>query len=343
MKIAVLSDIHSNYSALEKVLTNAQEKGVEHFWILGDLFGYGPNPCECLEWLLHEKERADWVLGNHDAMLIGMSILSKNGHSKDFLSWLLGRKYQERIRKLNNFSFKELYEVGYDPKSGKVPDPVKALQLNLADLERKPKMYTAWRKMFTGAHIGPLKISKDGINYWLVHASRLPGEQLGPYIYPWSPEHLSDEIRSLMNEKAKKTAPIVQWYGHSHVANLITLKESDMGENLRDRDDTCFDVERTYTLGKNITLANPGSVGQPRNGDTRACYAILDTLNKEVTFHRVNYAIRQTTREMTLKGYPDRLVERLQKAYLPSDQPPNDSWRDCLENQKNTEIIDYEQ
>ena len=323
MKIAILSDIHSNYYALESVLSDAEKKGVERYWLLGDLFGYGPYPCECLEWLLREKGHINWVMGNHDAMLIGLSLLAEEERSKDFLSWLLGQGYLERIKKLNDFAFKELYEVGYDPKSEIVPDPIKALQINLNELESHPELNGYWQKMFTRRRVGPLKISKDGINYWLVHASRLPGEQLGPYIYPWSPQHLSDEYDSLAREQTTDSAPIVQWYGHSHVSYLIALDEADEEEkNYIHRGGTCIEVEKTYPLGKTITLANPGSVGQPRNGDPRACYAVLDTGEKEITFYRINYDIRRTAKEMTGKGYPNRLVERLGKAMLPSDSAP---------------------
>ena len=47
--IAILSDIHGNLEALDAVLNDARSIGASSIYCLGDLIGYGPNPCECLE------------------------------------------------------------------------------------------------------------------------------------------------------------------------------------------------------------------------------------------------------------------------------------------------------
>ena len=57
---------------------------------------------------------------------------------------------------------------------------------------------------------------------------------------------------------------------------------------------------------------NPGSVGQPRDQDPRAAYAILDTDAATVTFARVAYAIAQTQRQMAECGLPTALIRRLE-------------------------------
>src|SRR5580704_14658970 len=46
---AIISDIHGNLEALQAVLKDAARNAVEEIYCLGDLVGYGPNPCECLE------------------------------------------------------------------------------------------------------------------------------------------------------------------------------------------------------------------------------------------------------------------------------------------------------
>lgn len=72
-----------------------------------------------------------------------------------------------------------------------------------------------------------------------------------------------------------------------------------------------------YILGEPIKLANgrliinPGGVGQPRDGDPRASYLILDTEALTVTYHRVSYPIQQTQAKMTEAGLPSRLITRL--------------------------------
>ena len=56
---------------------------------------------------------------------------------------------------------------------------------------------------------------------------------------------------------------------------------------------------------------NPGSVGQPRDGDPRAAYALLDTTEGAISFHRVEYDIGVTQRLMIEAGLPDMLIDRL--------------------------------
>jgi diadenosine tetraphosphatase ApaH/serine/threonine PP2A family protein phosphatase len=57
---------------------------------------------------------------------------------------------------------------------------------------------------------------------------------------------------------------------------------------------------------------NPGSVGQPRDGDPRAAYALVDTELHELTFGRVNYDIGLTQRQMLEHNLPINLIRRLQ-------------------------------
>lgn len=61
---AVISDIHSNLEALTVVLADIEKRGIETIYCLGDVVGYGPDPCECLDLII---EKTEWcVLGNHD-------------------------------------------------------------------------------------------------------------------------------------------------------------------------------------------------------------------------------------------------------------------------------------
>ena len=62
--IAILSDVHSNLEALEAVLADVAEHGVEDVYCLGDMVGYGPNPRECLDLLIERCKVV--ILGNHD-------------------------------------------------------------------------------------------------------------------------------------------------------------------------------------------------------------------------------------------------------------------------------------
>ena len=64
MKRAIISDIHGNLEALNRVLEHIAEQNVDEIFCLGDVIGYGPNPCECLD-LVIEKAKVG-LLGNHD-------------------------------------------------------------------------------------------------------------------------------------------------------------------------------------------------------------------------------------------------------------------------------------
>jgi diadenosine tetraphosphatase ApaH/serine/threonine PP2A family protein phosphatase len=60
-------------------------------------------------------------------------------------------------------------------------------------------------------------------------------------------------------------------------------------------------------------LAIVGSVGQPRDGNTAACYAMLDVEQSVMTFHRVPYDWETAARKILAAGLPERLAARLRK------------------------------
>ncbi|MBU1299029.1 MAG: metallophosphoesterase, partial [Bacteroidetes bacterium] len=64
MRIAIISDIHSNLEALQKSISIIEENKVDKIICLGDVVGYGANPKECLK-IIHEIS-SFILLGNHD-------------------------------------------------------------------------------------------------------------------------------------------------------------------------------------------------------------------------------------------------------------------------------------
>jgi diadenosine tetraphosphatase ApaH/serine/threonine PP2A family protein phosphatase len=77
MRVAVVSDIHSNLHALEAVLAAIDEDAPDELWCLGDLVGYGARPNECCAAI---AERADVCLvGNHDLAVRGTIDLAEFG------------------------------------------------------------------------------------------------------------------------------------------------------------------------------------------------------------------------------------------------------------------------
>jgi predicted phosphodiesterase len=98
------------------------------------------------------------------------------------------------------------------------------------------------------------------------------------------------------------TAPLVL-VGHSHVALAIGLDDTELHGGLAPAD-TAVELEGRWLL-------NPGSVGQPRDGDPRAAWLELDLERPRAHFHRVAYPIERTQAEMRERGLPGPLAERL--------------------------------
>ncbi len=69
-------------------------------------------------------------------------------------------------------------------------------------------------------------------------------------------------------------------------------------------------IDTPYSLSPRSVI-NPGSVGQPRDGDARAAYAVIDTTASNVTFHRVAYSVAETQRRIRARSLPDMFAERL--------------------------------
>ena len=94
--------------------------------------------------------------------------------------------------------------------------------------------------------------------------------------------------------------------GHSHLPlTFLRLGRALRGTPLSDGD--------IITLNGITFVANPGSVGQPRDGDPRAAYAIVDTDASYISFHRVIYDIEATQKKIVAAGLPEYLAERLEK------------------------------
>ncbi len=70
MRIAVISDIHSNLEAFQAVLDDIEGHGADRVICLGDVTGYNANPNECVE--IVRQKSIDCIMGNHDAACSGL-------------------------------------------------------------------------------------------------------------------------------------------------------------------------------------------------------------------------------------------------------------------------------
>jgi len=93
--------------------------------------------------------------------------------------------------------------------------------------------------------------------------------------------------------------------GHSHAPLVFSYDESGACSPGQ------FSANVRLALGRNRLIINPGGVGQPRDGDPRASYAIYDSETRLIRLYRVPYDIRSTQDKMVAYGLPMRLVSRL--------------------------------
>jgi predicted phosphodiesterase len=102
----------------------------------------------------------------------------------------------------------------------------------------------------------------------------------------------------------------VTFFGHTHIQGGFTLRDDQVSvQHLKPAGDNLFaslPIENGTAY-----LLNPGSVGQPRDGDPRAAFAIADLDNESVEFWRVPYDIESVQNRMAQAGLPEPLILRL--------------------------------
>jgi predicted phosphodiesterase len=96
-------------------------------------------------------------------------------------------------------------------------------------------------------------------------------------------------------------------FGHTHYPVAFELTNGSFT-----RRGPAADAEAQVDLVEGVTcLLNPGSVGQPRDGDPRAAYAIVDTDEKRVELFRLRYPVEATQAKVISAGLPEILARRL--------------------------------
>src|SRR6266705_4039502 len=229
MRVAVVSDIHSNLHALEAVLAAIDAEAPDELWCLGDLVGYGARPNECCAAV---AERADVCLaGNHDLAVRGTIDLAEfGGEAAVAAGWTRGVLEPEAQALLDRLE-PEGEAHGVALYHGSARDPI-------------------WE-----------------------------------YV-------LSDEAALATLELADSPLVLV---GHSHVALQVVQSGDELAGGVApDGKELELDGVRA--------LLNPGSVGQPRDGDPRAAYLLLDLAARRARFGRVEYDIERTQADMREQG-----------------------------------------
>jgi len=238
-RVAVISDVHGNWHALEAVLGAIDAERPDELWCLGDLVGYGPRPNPCCSAV---RERAALCLaGNHDLGVLGRLDLAEFA-----------------------------------------PDAVTSASWTRAVLDGEARRFLE--------SLSP-SARRDGVE--LFHAS--PRDPVWDYV-------LSADAAEAAFELTEEPLVLV---GHSHVPLALAEVDGSLAGGLAPEG-----TEAELGTGARLIL-NPGSVGQPRDGDARAAWLLLDFGAERASFRRVSYPVDRTQDEIRERGLPDALAERL--------------------------------
>jgi diadenosine tetraphosphatase ApaH/serine/threonine PP2A family protein phosphatase len=110
----------------------------------------------------------------------------------------------------------------------------------------------------------------------------------------------------------------VTFFGHTHVQGGFWIDDEKNQEGGLEPKYVSRNGKQELTIELDATaryMINPGSVGQPRDGDPRAAFAFYDTDQRTVTFHRVPYDIAAAQEKIFAAGLPERLAIRLEQGH----------------------------
>lgn len=200
--------------------------------------------------------------------------------------------------------------VGYGPNPNECVDLVKEhcevvlmgnhdyAAIGLANIEyfnEYAKMSTYWtQENLTEENLEYLKtlpFSHSYNNLHLVHASP---KNPSSWDYVLS---VNDSVKQLREFEEQ-----ICFIGHSHVPIIFS------NTNYFRNKDFLFQKKEKY-------LVNVGSVGQPRDGDARCCFVVLDEEKNKIEYIRLDYEIQKTYNKIVNAGLPIFLAERLLKGY----------------------------
>lgn len=133
---------------------------------------------------------------------------------------------------------------------------------------------------------------------WLaVHGAPKDPHRFFAYVYELTYENNLDRLEEL-------AIPLC-FFGHTHVSAAIARTPSGHTRKLMGP------AEVNIGSGS-LLLVNPGSAGQPRDGDRRAAYALWDRRAQRIAMRRVPYPIERTCEEIRAQGLPPELIDRLE-------------------------------
>jgi diadenosine tetraphosphatase ApaH/serine/threonine PP2A family protein phosphatase len=113
-----------------------------------------------------------------------------------------------------------------------------------------------------------------------------------------------------------QVTPPLTFFGHTHIQGGFWIDENNQAEGAIEMKYGSREGKQEFTLNlddERKYMINPGSIGQPRDGDPRAAFALYDTDQNLVTYHRVPYDITAAQEKIFAAGLPERLAIRLEE------------------------------
>jgi predicted phosphodiesterase len=139
-------------------------------------------------------------------------------------------------------------------------------------------------------HSLPIYLENDGITW--VHSS------------PFEPEkwhYLTSTKDAIKNFDVLKTN--LAFMGHTHSPLVIEETEKDRARIIKGS---------SIKLSEDLRyLINVGSLGQPRDGDSKPCFVRFDSISRELSFHRFSYLLEETQKKILINELPPFLAQRL--------------------------------
>ena len=145
---------------------------------------------------------------------------------------------------------------------------------------------------------GPL----EGDGFTVTHGSLLDEDQYLPA--------LEDALQSLSLAAHRLT-----FFGHTHIQGGFAWFKDQRAGPLDPGLRTGAAESRLVLDSENRYLINPGSVGQPRDDDPRAAFAVYDQARALVSYLRVEYPVGRTQKKMREAGLPGYLADRLSQGW----------------------------
>ena len=290
MRYAILSDIHGNDEALSAVLNDIdrvnRESGssMDQIWCLGDIVGYGPEPGECVR---RVRSACDICIpGNHDWAAIG---------KLDLADFSQGAAASARWTR-NQLKPDEQRYLHLLPETTRISD---------FTLAHGSPLNPIWEYLTTTS-VAAANFSAFETIFCVVGHSHLPTIFLQPLL---ASEAISAPIRRAME-------PSVALAMATPGGPSRNALEDERGEQSSYYPPATSCIRVTPAPGLwmvpagHRAIINPGSVGQPRDGDARASYLIYDS-QLGFEFRRVRYDVENTKRKIQAKGLPFQLADRL--------------------------------